>query len=173
MDQESYFIYLGPIIFAIPIIAIVFSTFIAAFSKIKHKAHNTSNALIVSYNIIGYTSIIFERIFFIPFNMVVLRVFECNTTETNIAGEVVSNGLRRCWDVRHIILIVYGIVSFIFYCGAITCSLLTLSMNYFDSPMPWPDDRILLQVIVLIYKIVLPILLIFDPRVTYYFIIGK
>jgi len=166
MDQESHFIYIAPIIFAIPIIAIVFSIFIAVFSKIKHKAHNTSNALIVSYNIIGYTSIIFKRIFFIPFTMVVLRVFNCSTSEINIAEEVVSNGLRRCWDLRHIVLVVYGIISFICYCGAIICSILTLSVSYFGSPMPWADDRILLKVIVFVYKIVLCILLIFDPRVT-------
>lgn len=165
MDGKSYYIYLAPIFFGIPIAMLIFSMVIAGFSKVKHGTFTISAFLVSSYNFIGYMHQLFMRILLVPFAMLVLRTFGCSSTEQNIAEEAVQHGLDTCWNGTHIAFMIFGGVSLVVYCGTLAASVLGYSSNYFESPFPWADDPVFMQAIVLVQKFVLSILLIFDPLV--------
>ena len=99
--------------------------------------------------------------------MIALRVFVCNSTEENIGGEVTNSGFTKCWGTEQLIFSAFSIISLAFFLGLLLISLIGMSLNYFQSPLPWADDHIFIRILILTQKLGMVILLLYDYEVTY------
>ena len=136
------------------------------YTKFSHKKkYEVSRLLIGGYNFIGYCLMIMERILIIPFVTIVLRIFINNSDELNFAEEVVTSVFESSWTVEHIIFCVFAFISFLCYIGLMSLSMLMLSLNFRNSPLPWSDESIIVRAINIILQILLPMFLVFDINV--------
>jgi len=136
------------------------------FTKFKHKTYIAPTGKVICYNILGFSYILCEKIFLVPIIMCSIRVFVCGPIKMNAVKETVSSAFTECWTIGHILFCVLSIFSLISFILLLIFSLLMLSISYLESPLPWADDQLLVRIILVIEKIVMCIIIIFDPEVT-------
>eukprot|EP00826_Nyctotherus_ovalis_P057010 TRINITY_DN7788_c0_g1_i1.p1 TRINITY_DN7788_c0_g1~~TRINITY_DN7788_c0_g1_i1.p1 ORF type:complete len:142 (+),score=12.22 TRINITY_DN7788_c0_g1_i1:67-492(+) len=129
------------------------------------KIHIVSTAKILGYNLLGFSYVLFEKILAVPFMMCALKVFACGEPKANAVGETVSSGFTECWTTGHILFAIFSVFSMICFVTILAFSLLMLSISYLESPLPWADDQLLARAIVVIEKLVMCLIIIFDPDV--------
>ena len=104
--------------------------------------------------------------------MVICCIFYCSDTVINIGGEQVDIVIKQCWSAIHIAFCVVSIVAAICLIQMLLMSFFFLSLNYLESPVPWSDDSLLVRLVAVIEKIILAIILTFDPKVALLITIG-
>ena len=105
-------------------------------SKLSPRLCHTNMYIIFGYNLIGNGCILIEKILLLPYLIFMFRIFNCNETLTNIGGENVTSGFETCWTASHFVLVIFAIISILFYAILILLSLWIFSASYSGSPFP-------------------------------------
>ena len=123
--------------------------------------------MIVGYYILAYFEIIAERVLMVFYSMLAFGSFLCEEERVNLAEEIVGSPFTPCWSSGHIIYVVLSLLSMTLLYLMIFVSILFFSLDYFKSPLPYADDKIIARSIVFVQKMVISILLIYDRQVTF------
>lgn len=136
-------------------------------TRIPHKKREVSKLKIFSYYFLLYGIMLAEKIMVIPYTMIFFRSFICGTDQVNIAQEFVSSSFTSCWTIKHICFFCFALFSAFCFYGLLLSNILILSLNYMKSPLPWSDENFLNRLLILIFKILIAIELVFDPEVNF------
>jgi len=151
----------------VPFIVSCIAIMLIVYNKLPHKPHEFSKIMIVGYYIVAYFNVIAERILMLFYSMLTFGSFLCEEERVNLAEEIVDSRFASCWSSGHIIYVVLSILSMTLLYLMIFISIVFFSLEYFKSPLPFADDKIIPRCIVFVQKMILSILLIYDRQVIF------
>lgn len=132
----------------------------------KHIGRIKNSLITRLYSVLGYLLIFLKHLLPLPFFLILLQSFLCKDNTLNSFNEPIAIATKaECWSAEQIVFVVVGLLVAVIYALVLASTIMLYSSRCYISPLPWSDDEISMQLVVLLQKLLIALLLIFDPEV--------